>query len=179
MGKTSQEDYLNKCNTVHNNFYNYSKVIFNNKRDYIEVECPEHGHFSIRADHHERGIKCRKCNQGNTLGVFNIKNAENHKEVWLNIPAWLYFLEIDNGIKTFYKVGLVTKKDINNRLKEFPKHFKTKLLYFEEGNLYNLTFCESQILKDFKLFSYFPSEDFRGKKECFTQNPLEYYYNYK
>lgn len=134
------------------------------------------GYFTVRADHHEAGIKCRNCNQGNPLGVFNKKNANNHKDKWLNIDAWLYFLEIFNGKDYFYKVGIVTKEDINNRLKEFPKHFQVNLLYFEKGNLYNHTYSETQIIEDFSMFQYNPKEDFRGKKECFSVNPLEYYY---
>lgn len=168
--------FINKSNDVHNYYCLYDRLIFTRKKDYIEVGCPVHGYFTVRADHHEAGIKCRNCNQGNPLGVFNKKNANNHKDKWLNIDAWLYFLEIFNGKDYFYKVGIVTKEDINNRLKEFPKHFQVNLLYFEKGNLYNHTYSEAQIIEDFSMFQYNPKEDFRGKKECFSVNPLEYYY---
>lgn len=178
-GKTSQKDYLNKCSVVHNNFYLYDKVVFDKKRDYIEVGCPVHGYYKVRADHHERGIKCRNCNQGNPLGVFNKGNAENHKEHWLQIDAWLYFLEIRFEKETFFKVGVVTNENIDNRLKEFPKNYSIKVIYFEKGNLYNHTFSESKILEDFRSLKYHPNEEFRGKNECFKENPLEYYYNYK
>lgn len=178
-GKTSQEDYIKKCSLVHNNFYLYDRVRFNKKRDYIEVGCPIHGYYKVRADHHERGIKCRNCNQGNSLGVFSKGNAENHKEQWLKIDAWLYFLEIKTESKVFYKVGVVTKEDIENRLKEFPKHYKIEVIYFEKGNLYDHTFSETRIIEDFKNIRFYPNEEFRGKNECFKENPLEYYYNYK
>lgn len=179
-GKTSQEDYLKKCSSIHNNFYLYDRVKLNKKRDYIEVGCPIHGYYKVRADHHERGVRCRNCSQGNPLGIFNVKNAINHREEWLKIEAFLYFLKIDSGSEVFYKVGVVTNKNIKNRLKEFPKHCKIEVLYFEKGDLYNHTFSETKIIEDFKDIRFYPNEDFRGKNECFKENPLEYYYyNYQ
>jgi len=176
---TKNEHFIKIVKEVHNDFYNYDRLSLITKQDYIEVGCPVHGYYKVRASHHEAGVKCRKCNQGNPLGVYSIPNAENHKEQWLCTDAWLYFLEIKSEDTVFYKVGVVTKEDINNRLKEFPKHYDITVLYFEKDNLYNHTFSETQILSDFKHKMFIPKEDFRGKKECFIENPLEYYYNYK
>jgi hypothetical protein len=176
---TKREHFIKIVEKVHNNFYNYDKLYLETKSDYVEVGCPIHGYFKVRADHHESGVKCRNCNQGNPLGIFNKGNAENHKEEWLKICAWLYFLKIIANNETFFKVGVVTKKDINNRLKEFPKHYNIKVIYFEKGNLYEHTISESRIIEDFKTLQYTSKENFRGKKECFSDNPLEYYYNYK
>lgn len=38
---------------------------------------------------------------------------------------------------------------------------------------------ETKIISDFRILQYLPKEDFSGKNECFSDNPLEYYYNYK
>lgn len=168
--------FINIVEKVHNNFYIYDRLSLDKKSDYIEVGCPIHGYFKVRANHHETGVKCRQCSQGNTLGVFNINNAINHKNEWLKIDAWLYFLEINNNEDVFFKVGVVTNEDIKNRLKEFPRHFKIKVLYLEKGNLYDHTFSETKIIQDFKILRFHPQEDFKGKQECFKENPLEYYY---
>lgn len=175
----TNDEYKRKCKLIHDNFYDYSQTIMVKKRDYIEVGCPIHGSYKVRADHHERGVKCRNCNQGNPYGIFSTANARAHKKEWLQIPAWLYFLEINSGIETFYKVGLIVKEDIKNRIKELPKHFKVKVLFVNKGNLYEHTFSETKIIEDFKSLKYCPEENFRGKQECFKENPLEYYYNYK
>lgn len=176
---TKNEHFIKVVEKVHDNFYNYDRLNIETKSDYIEVGCPIHGYFKVRAKHHERGIKCRKCNEGNPLGVFNVSNAINHKKEWLSIDAWLYFIKIESNDEVFFKVGVVTNENIKNRLKEFPKHYKIEVLYFEKGNLYDHTMSETKIISDFRILQYLPKEDFSGKNECFSDNPLEYYYNYK
>jgi len=46
---------------VHNNKYDYSKVIYKTKEDKICIICPTHGEFLQRAGSHIRGIGCPIC----------------------------------------------------------------------------------------------------------------------
>lgn len=175
--KRTLESVLLQAREIHDNFYLYPNTVLKSMREKIEVECPIHGAFFVRADHHVRGIRCRECNEGNSLGIFNLTNAENHKEQWLKINSWLYFLEILSPEETFFKVGVTTHSDMRNRVKELPKNYDIKVLCKFEDNLYHNTVSESIIKEEFSTFKYIPIKYFRGKEECFSENPLDHYYN--
>ena len=56
------ETYINKCNIIYNNKYDYSKVIFNKLKDKVEIICTEHGSFFVSLDNHmNKKIGCKKC----------------------------------------------------------------------------------------------------------------------
>ena len=57
----SSDEYITKVNNIHNGKYDYSKTKYINSKSLINVICPEHGEFSIRADHHLIGEGCKKC----------------------------------------------------------------------------------------------------------------------
>lgn len=59
--KLSQEDYIKRCNNIHNNKYDYSKTIYNGKRNKIIIICPIHGEFEQIAGNHIKGQGCPKC----------------------------------------------------------------------------------------------------------------------
>ena len=174
----TNENYLEKCIEVHNNFYSYPNgVNINNIRfDYINVRCPIHGDFKVRADHHKSGIKCRKCNQGNDLGIFTKKLAQKNIKKWSKIDSHLYFLELKNDNELFYKVG-VTTIDLKKRLKEFPKNYNIEIIGCFNESLYRNVISEADIMEDFYINKYEPIQNFRGKTECFSLNMLESYYN--
>lgn len=53
--------FLEECNKIHKNKYDYSKVIFETVKDNIIISCPIHGEFNQVANNHLRGSGCRKC----------------------------------------------------------------------------------------------------------------------
>lgn len=55
------EYFIEKSSIKHNNYYNYSKSIYINKRSEILIICPEHGEFWQVAGEHMRGRGCPKC----------------------------------------------------------------------------------------------------------------------
>ena len=57
----SQDKFIEECNIVHNNKYNYSKVIYTKSKNKIIVICPIHGEFSQIADDHSSGHGCSQC----------------------------------------------------------------------------------------------------------------------
>lgn len=177
--RKTTEQFIAESKVIHNSFYDYSKTVYVTSKQKLIVICPVHGDFEVAPHHHTAGIKCRQCSPGSTFGIFSTENADAHKEEWESIKATLYFLEITDGEDVFYKVGVTTKEDIQKRLKEFPSILKLKVLLTDESNLYKLSYTEKSILSDFKSFKYKPKKSFRGKEECFSVNPLDYYYNYK
>ena len=55
------ETFIEKCSTIHNNFYDYSKTIFKNLQTKVIITCPIHGDFYQRSDGHITGKGCKKC----------------------------------------------------------------------------------------------------------------------
>lgn len=63
--------FLEQCNMIHKDFYNYNKTIYRGKLYNMIVTCPIHGDFEIRADNHHSGSGCKEC--------FLILNRERQK----------------------------------------------------------------------------------------------------
>lgn len=63
----TQEEYVEKCDKVHNGYYDNSEIIFKRTADYVTPICPIHGKFMIRADHYLHGHGCKQCNGGGTI----------------------------------------------------------------------------------------------------------------
>jgi hypothetical protein len=55
------EKHIEKSNIIHNNKYDYSKVIFNTVTDKITIICPIHGEFKQTLHDHKKGRGCKKC----------------------------------------------------------------------------------------------------------------------
>lgn len=91
--KFNEIEYMKACKSIHNNFYTYplGANIKNIRKDKILVNCPIHGNYMVRADHHKYGIKCRNCSEGNDIGLYNKINAERNRIKWNNIKSYLYF----------------------------------------------------------------------------------------
>ena len=50
-----------RLDKVHNNLYDYSKVLFIKMKEPAIIICKEHGEFTQRLDHHLRGVGCPHC----------------------------------------------------------------------------------------------------------------------
>lgn len=59
--KKSLEEFIAEAATIHNNKYNYSKVVYENSRGKIVVTCKTHGDFLISPNKHLLGQGCRIC----------------------------------------------------------------------------------------------------------------------
>lgn len=80
--------YKEQLETIHNNIYDYSKVIWNGSNNEITVICNKHGDFTIRAQDHKKGRGCQKCSKENKIH-YNKHNTEifieNAIQKWGNI----------------------------------------------------------------------------------------------
>lgn len=54
-------EWVKRANEIHNNKYDYSKVVYNGCYDKVCVICPKHGEFWQEANSHLRGRGCPKC----------------------------------------------------------------------------------------------------------------------
>jgi ferredoxin-like protein FixX len=60
--KSSQIDFINKANIIHNNFYDYSLVEYNNAITKVKILCPKHGVFKQNPkDHINQSHGCPLC----------------------------------------------------------------------------------------------------------------------
>lgn len=66
----TQEEFVMKSTSVHNNFYNYSKVEYKDEKTPVTIICPVHGEFSQRPERHLAGKGCPKCAWLKPDGIF-------------------------------------------------------------------------------------------------------------
>ena len=59
--RLTQDEFIEKANTVHQNKYDYSKVIYHTNNTIIDIICPEHGTFQQKAACHLQGCGCTTC----------------------------------------------------------------------------------------------------------------------
>jgi len=57
----NQEEFIQKCNNIHNNKYDYSKVEYIKNTIKIIITCKEHGDFSQLPSNHIKGNGCYRC----------------------------------------------------------------------------------------------------------------------
>ena len=60
-GKKNTEEFVELCNEIHNNKYDYSKVEYVNAHTKVCIICPIHGEFWQSPNAHKRGQGCPKC----------------------------------------------------------------------------------------------------------------------
>ena len=58
---TCTKDFIEKAKEIHNDFYDYSKAIFNKSSEPITIICPMHGEFLQTPEKHLKGRGCPKC----------------------------------------------------------------------------------------------------------------------
>lgn len=61
--KLAINDFIEQCNEVHNNKYNYSLTIFEKNNNIIKIICPNHGVFEKNIYDHLRGGGCQECSK--------------------------------------------------------------------------------------------------------------------
>ena len=59
--KLTQKTFIQRCNEIHNNKYDYSKTVYNGKRGKVIIICPIHGEFEQNAANHMKGQGCPTC----------------------------------------------------------------------------------------------------------------------
>ena len=60
--KISTEKFIIDCGLIHGNFYDYSQTIYTGAHNYLNITCPVHGLFKIKAYAHKGGKQgCSHC----------------------------------------------------------------------------------------------------------------------
>lgn len=66
------EEFIKESSIIHNNFYDYSKVVYEGKDKKVCIICPKHGEFWQTPHNHLGGHGCIKCK--------NEKQSQNYKD---------------------------------------------------------------------------------------------------
>jgi hypothetical protein len=167
FSRTTQE-FIDEATKVHKGFYDYSKTIYINQREKVEIICPIHGNFWVNPDNHLKGHDCQKCGYkklpGGYFGGFFRKYPEKK-----TIPAVIYFYKFERVDKSyFYKLGISAKIKYRYSSKAY-RQFKITTVWEESCTLYQAWKYEQILSKLLKLYSYVPPENFAGETECYSK----------
>lgn len=133
------QKFLKKANKLHNNKYNYSKLIYKTSHSLITIVCPKHDEFEQTVNHHLAGSGCYECSldqRRRTTATFIMEAIEKHGDIYD-----YSFVEYGKNGKEIVKINCrkhgVFEQTPNNHLKSnghsCPKCFKEHMSYsFEE-----------------------------------------------
>lgn len=66
MKRRTIEEFIKEANLIHNNKYDYSKVVYVNQTEKVKIICPIHGEFEQTPKNHLKGRGCCKCGHERT-----------------------------------------------------------------------------------------------------------------
>lgn len=81
----SQEEYIKEANSIHNNFYDYSKLIYTSTHNKVTIICPIHGPFEQEGSSHLCGRGCKYCADDKrrfSLDLFIAKSNKIHSNFY-------------------------------------------------------------------------------------------------
>lgn len=158
------DNFFDKAPKIHNNFYSYEKVQYENAHKHLIITCPIHGDFKMNSNTHLNGSGCRQC--------FNDRNGYSKTsfiKACKNNISRFYVIECWNEEERFIKIG-ITSKTVNKRYrpKDMPYKFSilTEIIDIPDV-IWNL---EKEGLRKFVRNRYKPILSFRGYTECFDIN---------
>ena len=171
INSQTKESFIEKANKKFDKKYFYAEVEFINNITSVKIICQKHGAFWQQPSHHLQSTGCPRCIYDSVTGMYNLKNAEIHKNKWLDISAKFYFIECYNNNEVFQKIGITVKEKIKYRFGRLP--YKYKVINTIETNLYEAVKKENELLKKYKKFKYIPLIKFKGFTECLKLTPQD------
>lgn len=63
------EAFIERAKAIHQDKYNYLSVCFTSIASRITIQCPKHGQFEQRVEHHLRGCGCPTCSKAGTSKI--------------------------------------------------------------------------------------------------------------
>lgn len=135
----TNEEYIEKCNKIHNNKYDYSLVNYVGTKYKVLITCPIHGTFMQNAGAHLRGVGCFHC--GRTKAIDNTRTPINdyiRKAREVHGEKFDYslvkFQSVNDVVEIICPVHGVIKQRASGHLKHgcVRCHFDSKFLTNEE-----------------------------------------------
>ena len=149
-----QNEWIKRANEVHNNKYDYSKLVYTGCYNKVCIICPKHGEFWQVANSHLRGSGCPKCKTSflektviKFLANHNIdyihqyypkflNDGKGHQSLDFYLPEYNVAIECQGvqhykPVKVFGGEEQLKKQiELDNKKKKLCKENGVKLLYY-------------------------------------------------
>lgn len=183
MRKT-KNDFIDEANKVHNNKYDYSKVMYKNNHTKVCIICPKHGEFWQTPINHLKNHGCPICNSSKLeeeiytfLKNNDIDFKAQHHTKWLGLQSLDFYLPKENiaiecqgeqhflsssNKKSFFNEEKVAKIKNRDTLKrELCEQHGIKIFYYSNLGIdypYKVYEDFDEMLKAIKDYSYLDHE---------------------
>ena len=164
----TQDIFIQRCNLIHNNKYNYSKIEFINGYTKVCIICPEHGEFWQTPSKHLSGQGCPACRKSKLeeqveifLKKYKIKYETQKQFKWLryiNLMSLDFYLPDYNiAIECQGKQHFLEKCTFSNNNKEtlelVQERDETKKRLCKENNVKLLYYSTMKIKFPYKVIT--------------------------
>lgn len=171
------EEYIKRSKESHGDRYDYSKSVFNGRKNPITIICPVHGEFEQTPCTHMSGGGCRYCAMAVQAGIYAIDPED------IDLPTTLYHVSFQRPDgSSFEKIGITTRT-----LEERFRYITDIGLTMRVINTIDATLAEC-IDMEHTLFSIYEHHrykvhDLRGTRvagwsECFPPNIVSLFKSY-
>lgn len=183
--KYKYDDYVEKVNIKHNNFYEYDRNNFNN--DKISIKCPIHGVFTQHKSQHLFGQGCPECANDNkrlTKQIFEERSnivhdfeydysksnyVNNYTDVEIICKKHGSFFQTPN----FHMLGQGCPKCKSSKgEKKILKYFELNNIKYEHQKMFNKCKNKNRLPFDFYLPEYNMCVEYNGKQHY---EPIDYF----
>jgi glutaredoxin len=82
--RLSTQTFIDRCNLLYDNKYDYSLVEYIHNKQKVQIICPQHGHFLRKPNDHLYGVGCPNCKTYNKSGkdIFIQKAINTHGDMY-------------------------------------------------------------------------------------------------
>lgn len=160
--------FIEKAKKIHNDLYDYSKLVYKTAKEKVEILCPIHGSFMQTAYSHLTGYGCMEC--ARELTGWNYTNWENKGNKSKDFDSFkLYIIRCWNENEEFYKIGKTYRTMMQrfNSKKAFPYNYE--ILQIIKGDAKEISILENTLKSKNKQYKYSPKINFGGETECFNK----------
>ena len=114
------ETFIKYCKEIHNNKYDYSKLIYNTLHNKVIIICRKHGEFLQTANHHKKGHGCPFCSAKNTsLNLRDNTKSFIEKATKIHGNKYLY----DKTVYVTAHTKLIISYKVHGDIKVTPNNF--------------------------------------------------------
>jgi len=107
--KLTLQEFIDKSNNIHNNYYNYSLTNYINSTTKVKIICPKHGIFFQQPNNHMFGQRCIKC-MGDNVRKARKKDINYFLEKAKKLHGEKYDYSLVNYRTSKDKVIIICKK---------------------------------------------------------------------
>lgn len=154
LSKKKTEKFIEKASLIHDNKYDYSKVVYTKTEDKVEIICKEHGSFMQTPHNHLQGAGCPKCGRHPNkrlicgVGVNDLYNCKSERSynVWTHMLKRCYNNDCrfsayrDCRVCDKWKVYSNFKKFYDNNCKNDTYHLDKDILV-QSNKIYSPATC--------------------------------------